>query len=750
MYFSRDLNKLQDGIGEKLGMLIFYSGSFGISIVVAFYYGWDLTLVILSLVPLNAFFGGVAARVQSSFAGKEMESYAKAGSIAEEVLSALRTVVAFGGQEKEVERYDELLEGAKKKGILRGMITGLSGGISFGLMFAMYGLGFWYGIKSIMDDREGEGCAKCAPHDLDCFELCQRYTSGNVFTVFVCVLVGSFRVGFAAPYLEAFTIARGAAAKIYEIIERVPQIDSSSDGGVSPTRMSASIKFKNVSFSYPSRPHVPILDNLSLEVDAGKTIALVGSSGCGKSTLIQLLQRFYDPDQGIVELDGRNLKDLNIGWLRDNIGIVGQEPVLFDLSIRDNIRLGNSAATNHEIEIACKDANAYNFIQKLPEKLDTNVGEGGTQLSGGQKQRIAIARALLRNPKILLLDEATSALDTESEKVVQEALDRAGTGRTTLVVAHRLSTIRNADLIVALEKGSVREIGRHEELMAQKGLYHSLVLRQLGEKEPETGDCKETSRLEDVTKENESKQMPSGLGDSHETKAALQLSQEETSKEQVDNEETELPKSVMARLLRTNQPEISFIIFGCLATVAVASMMPILAVLFGRMLKILSFSDIEKARTDSTHYALLMLLLCGSGALSQSLQGLMFSISGENLTKRLRVMAFRAMLAQEMAWHDKSENNTGSLCARLSNDASKVQGASGSRIGTVLHATCAMLIGIGVGVFYEWRLGLAGTLMFPIMVASVVINQKTVNGANSKERKIFEKSAKVSVYHPNS
>ena len=743
----RDLNKLQEGIGEKLGMLIFYSGSFFLSISVAFYYGWDLTLVILSLVPLNAFFGGVAAKVQSSFAGKEMQAYAKAGAIAEEVLSALRTVVAFGGQKKEVERYDELLEGAKKKGVLRGMITGLSGGISFGIMFAMYGLGIWYGIHSIMNDREGEECSKCAPEDLDCFEACQRYTSGNVFTVFVCVLVGSFRIGFAAPYLEAFTIARGAAAKIYEIIERVPQIDSSSAEGISPNRINASIKFKNISFSYPSRPDAPILDNLSLEVEAGKTIALVGSSGCGKSTLIQLLQRFYDPDQGIVELDGKNIKDLNLGWLRDNIGIVGQEPVLFDLTIRENIRLGNTAASNHDIEVACKSANAYNFIQRLPEKLDSNVGEGGAQLSGGQKQRIAIARALLRNPKILLLDEATSALDTESEKVVQEALDQARNGRTTLVVAHRLSTIRNADTIVALEKGSVKEMGTHEELMEKKGLYHSLVLRQTAEKEPESKDTQDISKLEHKTEDDKSVH-PSfeSVTDSGTLEAfdepPLQFSLDEKG-EKVDQEE--LPNGVMLRLLRTNKPEMPYIILGCLATVAVASMMPILAVLFGSMLKILSFSDIEKARTDSTYYALLMLVLCGSGALSQSLQGLMFSISGENLTKRLRVMAFKAMLAQEMGWHDRAENNTGSLCARLSNDASKVQGASGSRIGTVLHATCAMVIGIGVGVFYEWRLGLAGTLLFPIMVASVVINQKTVNGANSKERKIFEKSAKVTL-----
>ena len=210
--------------------------------------------------------------------------------------------------------------------------------------------------------------------------------------------------------------------------------------------------FRNIFFKYPSRPDVKVLNGLTLDVPAGKTVALVGSSGCGKSTCIQLVQRFYDPAEGEVTLDGVDIRRLNVGWLRDNIGVVSQEPVLFDCSIKENIRFGRIDATDHEIDIACQQANAYDFIQKLPKGYGTMVGERGTQLSGGQKQRIAIARALIRNPQILLLDEATSALDNESESIVQSALDRARDGRTTIVVAHRLSTIRTADLIVALNQ----------------------------------------------------------------------------------------------------------------------------------------------------------------------------------------------------------------------------------------------------------------------------------------------------------
>ena len=265
--------------------------------------------------------------------------------------------------------------------------------------------------KCVMDDREGEECMKCVLTDPDfvqCMTDCQRYTPGALLTVFFAVLIGGFQAGMAAPYVEALATSRSAAGKIYRIIDRVPEIDSSSNQGKQPAEMKGDIKFNNIFFNYPSRKDVKILQGFNLNVPRGKTIALVGSSGCGKSTCIQLMQRFYDPESGSVEVDGNNIKDLNIGWLRDHIGVVGepsslwwiyltlfasgQEPVLFDLTIRENIKLGNFKASDEAIEKACKEANAFNFIDKLPKGLDTLVGEGGTQMSGGQKQRIAIAR----------------------------------------------------------------------------------------------------------------------------------------------------------------------------------------------------------------------------------------------------------------------------------------------------------------------------------------------------------------------
>ena len=249
------------------------------------------------------------------------------------------------------------------------------------------------------------------------------------------------KIGQLPPLLEAVSMARGAAASIYSIIDRVPQIDSSSPAGKLPAAVQGNIRFANVHFRYPSRPDVTILNGIDFQVSAGQTVALVGLSGCGKSTCIQLLQRFYDPCGGHVELDGNRLSDLNIKWLRSQIGVVGQEPVLFGTTIAANIRYGREGLSQGDVERAAKEANAHDFISQLPLGYETMVGERGAQMSGGQKQRIAIARALVRNPKILLFDEATSALDTQSEAVVQRALDRARCGRTTIIVAHRLTTV---------------------------------------------------------------------------------------------------------------------------------------------------------------------------------------------------------------------------------------------------------------------------------------------------------------------
>ena len=306
----------------------------------------------------------------------------------------------------------------------------------------------------------------------------------------------------------AVTNGRGAAAKVYETIDRVPDIDSADPNGRKLDNVEGELTLEGLKFSYPARPTIQVVKGLNLTFAAGKTAALVGASGSGKSTIISLVERFYDPTEGAIKLDGHNVKDLNLKWLRNQIGLVSQEPVLFATTISNNVAHG-LIGTPYEnvskeekdtlIKEACRKANADGFISKLPEGYNTLVGERGFLLSGGQKQRVAIARAIVSDPRILLLDEATSALDTQSEGVVQDALDKAAAGRTTITIAHRLSTIKDADIIHVMGDGLVLESGNHQELLAMNGAYNRLVQAQrLRESKEQAGAESAEDSAEDV------------------------------------------------------------------------------------------------------------------------------------------------------------------------------------------------------------------------------------------------------------
>ena len=306
-----------------------------------------------------------------------------------------------------------------------------------------------------------------------------KATFESFFIAIFCMFMMAAGFGQAANGATDVGKATQAAARVFDLVDRVSAIDFTSDEGDKPASCHGKITITDVHFRYPSRPDNPVCRGYSLDVAAGQTVALVGASGSGKSTIIQLMERFYDPDAGSVKLDGRDLRDLNLSWLRSQIGLVGQEPVLFSGTIADNIANGKmGGASRAEVEEAAKMANAHDFIMGFEKGYDTDVGSSGGQLSGGQKQRVAIARAMIKNPAVLLLDEATSALDTESERVVQAALDDllAKQRRTTIVIAHRLSTIRNADKICVVNEGVIVEQGTYEELMAigSTGLFFKL------------------------------------------------------------------------------------------------------------------------------------------------------------------------------------------------------------------------------------------------------------------------------------
>ncbi|EDR30175.1 multidrug resistance protein, putative [Entamoeba dispar SAW760] len=462
---ATDIKNFQDGIGPKFGMIFQIFSMTITGYIIGFIKSWDLALVVLATVLLSCFSFTGFEMVAMKYETKALSVFGVAGSIAEETIGNIRTVQSLNQEHKFSEEYEEKIKENEHFNAIKGQCFGIGFGFSIFFIFCSYALGNWYGSIVI----RGKGGSK-------------GVIAGDILGVFFSVLIGSQTLAMVATPLNLLFSAQTSAYKIFTTIDRIPDIDCQSTVGECPNECNGNIKFEDVQFVYPTRPSHQVLKGLNLEIKKGETIALVGVSGCGKSTTIQLIQRNYDPNSGKITIDGKDIRELNIKWLRNQIGIVGQEPILFAGTIRENIILGTreGETLNEEEMIKCaKMANAHDFISKLPDGYDTIIGEKGALLSGGQKQRIAIARALIRKPSILLLDEATSALDSESEKIVQEAIDKASKGRTTIIIAHRLSTIQNADKICVIMRGKIVEQGTHQELIELKGFIIHLLCNNL-------------------------------------------------------------------------------------------------------------------------------------------------------------------------------------------------------------------------------------------------------------------------------
>ncbi|KAG6603122.1 ABC transporter B family member 2 [Phytophthora cinnamomi] len=456
-----DTVRIKDGMGQKLGDFVKYVCQFFAGYVIGFARGWDITLVMMCVMPLMTWSMAYVLRSWHTRAAYAQRIYAEAGAVAEETLSSIRTVSSLTAEHRAIQKYNQRTLEVEKGNITQGRVFAFVLGIFRGCSWLIYAAGLWYGGFQVYKGN-------ASPQ--------------QVFQSLMAVVMGSRSLAFISPNLTAVMDAKGSAVALYELLDTQSQIDASQNGdGIIPELCLGKIEAINVDFAYPSRMDAPILRSYCVTIEPGQTVAFVGASGGGKSTIISLLERFYDPTSGSILLDGRDLRTLNLKWLRSQIGLVSQEPVLFAATIAENITAGRIDFTREDVIAAAKLANAHTFIMSLPETYDTLIGEKGVSLSGGQKQRVAIARAIIREPKILVLDEATSALDAESERIVQEALNdlMAKTNMTTLAIAHRLSTIRHADKIVVLADGHVVEEGSHDDLVEiEHGVYQNLYTMQ--------------------------------------------------------------------------------------------------------------------------------------------------------------------------------------------------------------------------------------------------------------------------------
>ncbi|KAI8056326.1 P-loop containing nucleoside triphosphate hydrolase protein [Gilbertella persicaria] len=736
---ATDTQLIQDGISEKFGLFAMCVGQFITGFVVAFVKGWRLAVVMLATLPVLAGVGGAMGFFITKYTLKSQDSYAEAGSIAEQVFSGIRTVYSFSLQNRFADLYEKKLVKAMDVGIKRGQVLGFGfGGFMFTL-FSTYGLAFWYGSKLT---REG------------------LMYGQDVLVVFFAMIMGAIAFLQLPPNLSAVSSACGAAYKIYATIDRVPPIDADKQDGLAPEKILGEIEFKDVKFSYPTRPDITILKKLNLNIKPGMTVAFVGPSGSGKSTSVQLLQRFYDPLEGSVILDGKDLKDYNVAWLRSKIGVVSQEPVLFNMTIKQNLLMGvTEEVTNDDIVVACKKANCHSFISQLPDGYETLVGEHGGMLSGGQKQRIAIARAILKNPTILLLDEATSALDTQSERLVQTALDAAAADRTTIVIAHRLSTIRNADLIVVMQGGDLVEQGTHNDLVELNGVYADLVRKQEIATKQVGSNVEELNSEELLKREQqeliaEKKRAEEELINEKDTTANLFKT---TSRASVDAYELKLRKekeerkqamkqsAPLGKVLKQMRPEWPLLITGVCGAAVAGAVFPCFALIFAQVLsQLVSPDTTPPGPMEGTNlYSFLFVIIGIAALIGFATQVICFEVAGERYTKRLRGQIFRAFMKQEIGFFDEDDNSLGALTSKLAIDSKNVNELVTKTWGDITQIIVTAITGLAIAFSQSWMLTLIILCMAPFIGFATFYESKIHRGFEDKTKKANEQSGEV-------
>lgn len=456
-----DVLLIQSALSEKVGNYIHNMATFFSGLVIGFVNCWQIALITLATGPFIVAAGGISNIFLHRLAENIQDAYAEAASIAEQAVSYIRTLYAFTNETLAKYSYATSLQATLRYGILISLVQGLGLGFTYGLAICSCALQLWVG-RFLVTHKKAHG--------------------GEIVAALFAVILSGLGLNQAATNFYSFEQGRIAAYRLFEMISR--STSTVNHDGNTLVSVQGNIEFRNVYFSYLSRPEIPILSGFYLTVPAKKAVALVGRNGSGKSSIIPLMERFYDPTLGEVLLDGENIKNLRLEWLRSQIGLVTQEPALLSLSIKDNIAYGRSDATLDQIEEAAKVAHAHTFISSLEKGYETQVGRAGLALTEEQKIKLSIARAVLSNPSILLLDEVTGGLDFEAERAVQEALDLLMLGRSTIIIARRLSLIRNADYIAVMEEGQLVEMGTHDELLTLDGLYAELLKSEEAAKLP--------------------------------------------------------------------------------------------------------------------------------------------------------------------------------------------------------------------------------------------------------------------------
>jgi ABC-type multidrug transport system fused ATPase/permease subunit len=706
------------GVGEKFGLVITLSSQLVVGLVFAFYTSWVLPLVMLSVTPcIMAAVIYLVTALKKTMVGSR-KSFEKAGGVAEEVLYNIKTVASFSNFEFEIERFNKLIDDVHRYNSEKALKLGGSVGVILFFIFVTFFISIIYARKLIGDHVYNINKNK-------------KFTQGDLMTVIFSTLIAVFSIGTIAPNVKIIQESAIASSDYFTLYERKPQIDTTKST-YKPLRskIKGRIEFIDVDFYYPSDPNKrQILHHLNLVIEPGKKVALVGESGCGKSTTVNLIERLYECTSGQILIDGTDIKKYNLEYLRNLIGYVQQEPVLFNRPIRENVIFGREhylkslGNIDKLVQLACEESYAKEFIEKIPEKYEYMVGIKGSKLSGGQKQRVAIARAIVCEPKILILDEATSALDNKSEKEVQRALDHISEKNvTTIIIAHRLSTIKNADLIYAIRDGQVIEIGNHQELLAKNGYYAGLVKSQLAQDELESKDpgfvdakSRKKSEIQKLNSRNLSSKHSEVI--LHPDSQIKKIEEEE--KVTVDH----------CRIIRFMCVDFCDVFQSSLAALITGGITPFCGWVLSKTVNALSSTNRHTVFNKGLKWGFIFLAIAFAISISVFIKLWKLEKLGSSVTSRMRKHIVEKYLELEVGYFDIDDNSPGGLLTKLSIDTTQLNSIILTIVGDVIQTLGNIICGLTIGFYYDWKLTLICLAFIPFIVISIVTAKNSIISA---------------------
>ncbi|THV48602.1 hypothetical protein BGAL_0238g00030 [Botrytis galanthina] len=779
---NSDVQTIRSGTSEKVGIVLSSLSFFVTAYIVAFIKDWELAAMLLSLIPAYFLMSFIGTYYIEKYSGLMSDHAATAASIASEALSNIVVVQAFGGNTRLENKFSTALKASRTEGLKKATAIGIQSGFLYFIAYSANGLAFWQGSKSIADSVRNNTAG---------------VTVGATFTVIFILVEATLLLSQVAPFLHLFIAAIASYKKLRSDIDRQPLIDGTTDSGLRLPQ-AGGFEFKDVSFTYPSRPEITVLNNITLSIPANKNTAIVGLSGSGKSTIAGLVTRLYDPTHGQILFDGHDIRECNTRDLRGFLSLVQQEPSLLDRSLLENIAHGliNSSNPNHAhlktalnsselsdlasevregkdlmatvasrspeiIEIvnlvrkAAELADADSFITALQHGYGTTVGSSGRLISGGQKQRVALARALVKDPAVLILDEATASLDSRSEQRIQQAINKIASGRTMITIAHRLSTITTADNIIVMHKGVIVEQGNHSELMAKNGAYADLVkLQGLGS----TSGKNERASIDSVSKSvattstavdiEKGSVISAPVGDGEEPE--LSAKKETAGDVPEEDQEPETPKKSIWALMKgyapTLRPHFLTIFIALVASIVVGGAFSGEAVIFGNTVGSLNpCKSASYIDSKGNFYGLLFFILAIIEFFGNLVSWAGFGWISEKIVFNVRVLSFRSLFEQDLQWHQSEGRTPAVLLSYITRDGNALAGLSGSVIGTLFSITVNLIAAIVLTHIIAWKIALVCLALVPLLLGAGLMELRVLGQFEDKHENAYTQSVDIGV-----